>query len=448
MPRLLSALCRLALPLGIWLAFLLVLAPRVHTTTFHTDESGWVSAGFYYSDLLARGDFNRQAWDGATLSRWGDLNPNVGKLAIGAALRLGGAPHWFGLYDITRSRADNIAAGLVPPDAVLIPARFGVACFGALACVLLFLIGRAAAGPWCGALAAAFLGLNPLFENMSTRVMIDIPFLTLLLAICLTAMRLLHAAPERALRYALLCGGLSGLAGLVKIHGFLIGPGIMATTFAVRAHILGGWKRTVQQCAAALALTVCVGYLLTPNFWPQWNALDLGAARAEASAIRNAGPAAFDGKGEDRFKHFEETFPALANVTRPLRLPLLFVRWKAFNHWVAQTNPAWCFHEHRVAVQAGHLFWLYSTFPGEGLLGILGLVLLSSRVVKAVRARTRDSATVVLSFFAVNYLVILAFQDLDWNRYYLASVVGYQIPAAFAVLAIASSARALRARRG
>jgi 4-amino-4-deoxy-L-arabinose transferase-like glycosyltransferase len=208
---------------------------------------------------------NRKAWDGDALSRWGELNPPLGKLAIGASLRAGGATHWFGLYDFTRSSAENAAAGLVPPPAVLLPARVGMACFGAASCVLLFLIGRALAGLWCGALALVFLLSNELFTTLSSQAMIDIPFVTFLLATCLLALRLVAAKPEHSLRFALLGGLFAGLAALVKIHGLPIGMGLLAVALAVRGAQLGSRRRALLLGVAAFAVALRVSYAGAPT---------------------------------------------------------------------------------------------------------------------------------------------------------------------------------------
>ncbi|HSN76653.1 MAG TPA: hypothetical protein VL334_16400 [Anaerolineae bacterium] len=55
---------------------------------FNGDESGWISAGFHYADLLLSGDFSREVWECRDCGAWGSLNPHLGKLLIGVPLAL------------------------------------------------------------------------------------------------------------------------------------------------------------------------------------------------------------------------------------------------------------------------------------------------------------------------------------------------------------------------
>ena len=435
---------RVALPVAIGVASFLVLAVRVRTTPFHIDESGWVAAGGYYAALVAHWDLNATSWEGNHLSRWGEFNPPLGKLLIGLSLRAGAAPQWSGLYDSTLSEAENAAAGHIPPQRVLIDARLGMACFGGLCCALLFMLGRSLAGPWCGALAVVGLLLNRTFSTLATQAMVDVPLAAFLLATCLAARYLLEANENRSMRAAWCCGVFAGLAGLVKINGLLMGVGLVLTVLLFRLPRFGV-RRALTLGSACLVTAIAVEYLLTPNYWPQLREIRPAVVRAEVLALRSNGfpAAAAAAGGEGRFDAFKVTYPQLANLTRPLRLPFLFVRWKLVLDWIALANPDWTLKQPRPVVQASQLFIQHASFPGEALLVVIGLILLVRQIVSAERSRSSDAAVVVVAFFVVNYSLILAFQRLAWDRYYLPSVIGYQIPAAWAAIQLAE-----RAKRG
>jgi 4-amino-4-deoxy-L-arabinose transferase-like glycosyltransferase len=428
-----TVLRRSSLPAVVGVVCFLLLAIRVRTTRFFTDESGWVTAGGYYAALVEHGDLNATSWDGNGLSTFGEFNPPLGKLLIGFSLRAGAAPPWSGLHDWTLSDAENAAAGHVPPERVLIPARLGMACLGALCCVLLFMLGRSLAGPWCGVLAAGGLLLNRLFSGLATQAMLDVPLAAFLLATCLAACYLLESDDERSMRAACYCGLFAGFAGLVKINGLLIGVGLVLTVLLLRFPRFGV-RRTLALGSTCLVTAIAVGYLFTPNYWPQLRDIRPAVVRSEASALRRNGFPPGAGGDEGRFAAFNATYPQLANLTRPLRLPLLFVRWKLVLDSVVVVNPEWAIKEPRAVVQASELFRTYASFPGESVFVIIGFVMLVRQILSTNRSRSSDVAVVVVAFFLVNYSLILAFQRLAWDRYYLPTVMSYQIPAALAAI--------------
>ena len=77
-----------ALALVVALISAFVLFSRVDKTEFHSDESGWISAGRYYTDLLWRCDFEWEKWECEACDGWGSLNMQLGKWLIGIPLEL------------------------------------------------------------------------------------------------------------------------------------------------------------------------------------------------------------------------------------------------------------------------------------------------------------------------------------------------------------------------
>ncbi len=63
-----------------------VLLGKMKTTPFHGDESGWISAGYYYTDLLLNHDFDWAKWRCAQCGDWGSsLTMPLGKWMIGVS---------------------------------------------------------------------------------------------------------------------------------------------------------------------------------------------------------------------------------------------------------------------------------------------------------------------------------------------------------------------------
>ncbi|MFZ0591960.1 MAG: hypothetical protein WAM39_15960, partial [Bryobacteraceae bacterium] len=52
----------LALGLLVGVVSALVIFPKINSTPFAGDESDWISAGYYYTDLLGSGDFEWKKW--------------------------------------------------------------------------------------------------------------------------------------------------------------------------------------------------------------------------------------------------------------------------------------------------------------------------------------------------------------------------------------------------
>ncbi|HJX30661.1 MAG TPA: hypothetical protein VJ624_02290, partial [Thermodesulfobacteriota bacterium] len=80
-------------------------------TPFHGDESGWISSGYYYTELLLRRDFDWQKWVCAPCGPWGSrLNPHLGQWLIGiplVTLSPKGESTFFNLYNFKQSFPDN-----------------------------------------------------------------------------------------------------------------------------------------------------------------------------------------------------------------------------------------------------------------------------------------------------------------------------------------------------
>ena len=150
----------------------IVLSRSVQSTAFLGDESGWISSGIYYSDLVLNRDLTWEKWRCGACATWGSLNPQIGKLMIGLPLRIYSSIHspergddFDGYYDFAQSFDANLAQGRVPPNRSLIRARSTTVVIGVLCCLLVFGIGYLSDSWWTegpqGSCTRAFHRLAP-----------------------------------------------------------------------------------------------------------------------------------------------------------------------------------------------------------------------------------------------------------------------------------------------
>lgn len=425
---------------------LLMLWPRVTTSPFQGDESGWISSGRYYTRLVLHGDLDRARWDCDGCGPWGGLNPHLGKVLVGAPLALTAilprVSVFSAYYDFDASHEENVTRRLVPPDDVLTRARWGSVVFGLVCLLVVFSVGRRAFGPWAG-LAGAFLLLgNRTFLLHATTAMTDAHYNAFLLCTCLSAIVVLKARSRNALALSVvLLGFLAGLAGSVKITGLPLGVLLFAAVLAYRSVLLQEpWRRAVALVALMLSSGLVTVYALNPCFWPSAAAFDLSAAAREASSMDFDTAVTQIERADDADEN-----PAFANLTRPLRFPFQFLRWK---HYMERQrdlfSAGWGTSRQRAIHQQLPLL-TSRPYVGWILLGF-GVFVGARQIAAGRRTREPAHAFVLLAWFAINYLFILAFLELNWERYYLPAMVA-QAPLVGAgiVEALALSGRVGRA---
>jgi hypothetical protein len=152
------------------------------------DEPGWVTSSLVTYRLfrsLAPPSRWGVAYDELQLGEWGNKNPPVGKLLVGAVVAAAAEPEERIAYHWTWPHGYewNLRAGSLPPDRILLPPRRAIAVMGGLllgliyGCALL-LTGR----PWLSLLAPGLVWALPVFEFHATHVYMDVPQLLFLMA--------------------------------------------------------------------------------------------------------------------------------------------------------------------------------------------------------------------------------------------------------------------------
>jgi 4-amino-4-deoxy-L-arabinose transferase-like glycosyltransferase len=421
----------------------LVIFPRIATTEFSADEPGWISSGYYYTTLAQKGDLDWDKWFCRECQGFGRLNLHVGEYLFGIPMKIekdSASPAFFGFYNVEHSYEENFRAGLVPPPAILIQARKVAAFFGVLCCLMIFAVGFWAYNPWVGLVASGLLLTNSVFLKLSGQAMTDAFYNFFLLSICLALVVTAKVHSKKAvLLLVCLTGVLTALACSVKITGLLLGTGFFLG--------LTGWRFwRVRTSKKEMALTLaaffvcCFGtvYILNPFFWPSWNQMSGSEVVREAKSFshdvstkkiilwhrQDLEQASFD-------------YPQLRNLSRPVEFPLLFGRWN---------------HELRRHLDAGLANWngnrlvrLHETLfqlsvplakASDDSLAVNGVSLVVSGVAfllaaltvagvyfLALSARSNGTHVVLLVALCVNYLLIVLFMGLNWDRYYLPTMI-------------------------
>jgi hypothetical protein len=407
-------------------AAIAILVPRTEDTPFHGDESGWISSAYHYTDLIRTFDFTPGKWQCGECGAWGSLNLHVGQWLIGVPLvadpQIRGR-RFSGYYDFDLSLEDNTAQGRVPPRDILLKGRRAVAVVGVLCCLLVFAIGDLAYGPAVGVLAAVLLLTNRLFVVHATRTLTDVHYSFFLLASCLAVMLLARLGRARSFRAvaaaAATAGVLVGLATSVKVTAIVIGSLMYVGVVYAFVDRTARLVATVAFCASI----ILVIYGLNPYFWidasdlkPRTLIQEIGLLSREvrtSSVNIESAPA---------------RFPQVFHLAR---FPLVFVRWNRLMNSQLQ-NPAYRWNGSRIRILHENLLFRYASFRGEWLFLAVGVSL------AAVYGTSRTPSAVALIYLFVNYGFILVFMKLNWERYYLPTVIAIQLFAAFGVIAVAT----------
>jgi 4-amino-4-deoxy-L-arabinose transferase-like glycosyltransferase len=432
----------------------LVIFPRIGKTPFHGDESDWISGGYYYTGLLSNGDFDWQKWACPECGPWGKINLQLGKWLIGIPLLADPATRaqpYMAHYNFDTTVEENRLAGSVPRPEILMRARGAPAFFGVLCCLLVFAIGFWAYNAWIGLIAASFLLGNSVFLMLASQAMTDVFYNFFLLSCCLALVALSKTADKkRAFLIVSACGILTALACSVKPTGILLGGAVFLLTVIHRYRLRKSEKREIVSMLAVFSfLALGTVYLLNPVFWPSWHEVRgkaiLQELRSFSSEVVASRRMPLD---HDAVTFAGKRYPQLRNLAHVLEFPMVFLR---FDHSMQRQYAQGNWHGSRVLSVHRALFSLGpplqpSTSDGRnvnatavswgGLTAVGILFLWGTRRLTIFESRD-DSHLVPLLYLLVNYLLILAFLKLNWNRYYLPTIIAVDLIAAAGVYGVA-----------
>lgn len=364
-----------------------VLSERIEKRKVHIDEPGWITSSLYYTDLLLEHDFSLDKWLGSNLYGFsGKYYSHVGQWLMGLPLRVlydGPGQNFFGFYAPHKSQKDNRNLGKLPPWSLLFSARYISAVFGVLNCLMVLLIGYHVGSVGVGLVAAMLVATAPLFIRHGALALTDMYYVFFLLNSCLA---ILLFAKSYQRRFLVLAGIFCGLATSVKIVGLPVLVFMLLIYF-----VLGVIQRKMKPIACLLGMVIfllsafLLVYVVNPYFWG---------------------------------KNFFIKFFLMA-----LDLDLFFQKVILEGHARWGESRFWTLH-----VQ---LFSVQQNFPFEGIAVILGFLWMGFRIF-----RKKEGAlySVLIAFFISNYLFILMFMRVNWERYYLPTVIACQFLTAYCIV--------------
>lgn len=443
-----------ALGLLVCVVSALIIFPKIATSEFSADEGGWISSAYYYTTLAEKGDLNWDKWFCRDCQGFGRLNLHAGQFLFGVPLKMeleNGAKPYFGYYDVEHSYQQNFREGLVAPPAIVTQARRVAAFFGVLCCLLIFAVGFWAYNPWVGLTAAGLLMTNSVFLKLAAEVMTDAFYNFFLLSICLTLVMAARSRNRKTIFWLFcLAGVFTALACSVKITGLLVGTG-----FFLGAAAWHFWRDRTNKKEMAITLVAffafCLGtvYLLNPFFWPSWKQMSVSQIWQEGKSFTHdiATKTIVPWSRRDLDKA-SFTYPQLRNLSHPVEFPLLFGRWSHELHRHLEKGAAdW--HSPRLVELQQSLFRMSVPLGGgmtaRGVWVNLAAIVIAALTIAGVyflaRSLKSDGRNVVLlTALVVNYMLIVLFMKLNWDRYYLPTMISVDLVAAVGLYEIARRA--------
>jgi hypothetical protein len=446
-----------ALGLLVCVASALVIFPRIAKTEFSSDEPGWISSGYYDTTLAQKRDLDWDKWFCRECEGFGRLNLHVGEYLFGIPMKIEqepGSRAFFGFYDVNRSYEENFRAGVIPPPAILNQARRIAAVFGVLCCLLIFAIGFWAYNPWVGLVAFGLLITNSVFLKISAQAMTDAFYNFFLLSVCLTLVITAKVRNKKAiLPLVCLTGVLTALACSVKITGILLGTGFFLGVIGWRFWRARAGKKEMALTLAAF-FVCCLGtvYILNPFFWPSWSQMNGGEVVRELKSFSHdvSTKKIIPWHRQDLQQAIFE-YPQLRNLSHPVEFPLLFGRWShelrrhldvGLANW--HGNRLVCLHQTLFQLSVplapasdGSLAVNGVGWVVNGVAFLLAVLTVAGVYFLALSGRSNGTYVVLLVCLCVNYLLIVLFMGLNWDRYYLPTMISAELVAAVGAYEVA-----------
>jgi len=415
------------------------------------DEPGWISASLAAAGRVVHGDFTPSHWDDSDLVDWGDINPPAAKLLIGLPLVAsyhGAPPVFHRLYALGLTEEANAAEGNLPPWPLLLRARIICCVISACVCVLVFVLMALVDGIAAGILAAAFLMMTTLFTYWSYHVVTDGAYMLSTVGIAIAALGYLRSGDERIGRRWLIAGALIvGFGASVKVtaalpDGLVLGAAIVRVALRGRDEIR--WRRAAGDLARAAVAAFVLLLVINPSYWVDLHAVNIPAARAELALLPDvrrearANVAIKDGT----VSALRRRCPDLYNLIRPAGYFLMPLRWRELTRAQAMESSVGAWKGPKVKEVTVNLLRNFQAFRKEFYVILLGLAILVASFWRAREQSRADGLYVLLAFVVAQYLLLVMI-PLNFDRYYLSTVVGEQCLAAIAVVALARAALGL-----
>jgi len=413
-----------------------ILLSNVTKTSFHGDEPGWISEGFYYVDLLIKRDFDREKWLNRKARMWGAFNLPLGKYIIGAPITIYSSHYWngkkyYGFYQWNGGGyEEQKRKGNVPPDEVLFAARRVSAFFGALCAGAVLILGYLVYNVWAGAIASLLLMFNGLYIETATRAMIDIYYNFFMVCFCIVAVWFLQSSSRwRTIILSALFGVIAGLACSVKLTGIIIGS-LLFTSLAVYKMFIENKSRSdaANWALAAVVSSLLVIYALNPLFWISFAKIDVGALVNESRPLYKE--VVREGIRKDEMY---ARYPQFANITKPFDFFNMFFRWKNQNKWQTSWNKGKMWKKSKAIEFNSDFLFRHATIRFQWIFFLLGLAVFLTKIIKSIKDNQVSPFGVPLFFFLVNYVFLFLTLGVNWGRWYMAIIISGDIIAAVGI---------------
>lgn len=360
-----------------------ILYKNIEKTQFHGDESSWISSAYYYTDLLLKRDFSLDKWEGLQLGTSGSAyNLHLGQWLMGIPLKWysrRNAREFLNPYDFRLTEEENKRMGKIPPQDILFFTRGISIIFGVLCCLLAFTIGYCSRNLWIGLIMAILIMRNKLFITFATRAMTDIYYNLFLLCACLFILLLAKSLQKKSfILLCFFCGVFAGLATSVKITGMVV----ISLLFLI-SLIYEGFVNKKGQGNIMLGIVIfsfsaiAVVYMLNPYFW---------------------------------------------DLSHPLKFPYMFRRLDILlSRQVKEYGSGW--EPNRLWVFHRSLGLEHSNFSFEWIFLFSGMILFTVNLIYSLYKKNFNLWAIPFLFFVVNYFIILIFMKINWDRYYLPTII-------------------------
>lgn len=446
---------------------------QVDRHSYRVDETGWTRSAIHVANLLAAMDLTPSRWQAEEELAYGSINPQLSKVFIAFPILMGWVPVEEHLppgrvyYDLTLDLSENRRRGAVIPPEILHPLRRVSVVFGVFFCLVCMGMVHAACGPLTAFLAGLALARNPLIAEVSSSVLTDISYQSFLFAAALcTIWGATTSSRGLGMRRQVWAGALAGVATACKYSAPLFVMPFQAVTLVI-ARAEGRLSRTRMYATLGLSTAALLGvvYLSNPMLWPDvtkfsreglsrdlrllhsgeivlrpgepgppWirmlgYELEKSARAEEPPKLRlkadshaalldhmlNAGLATVEPALPELRP--QNIVPTLYAVSRPLLLPVTYLRWAYFKEWVSLA-PDWLHRDSGRFVR--YLRTRYLVFPWEVTLAAIGCLTL---LCAGAQGRSLSTPRRLLLAYALYYVVVLyATRINDLDRYLIGMI--------------------------
>ena len=447
-------------------AFVLFSRIDLEKAKVHADEPGWVASGYIHTELLinliSKRKFDLAPWQ--QKDSYFAMNGQIGKWLLGFPISI----YFRAVHDqralsyndltvpsfsaLTHLLWDDLHAGKKSAQVPILLSRSVSAFFGILCSLLVFLIGYSCSGILVGIVSVVLLLSNHLFVISATRAMTDVYYLFFLLCACLSSARFIKEGKEGpilSMRLSILWGVFSALAASVKVTGVLVG-GFYFCVYALFEKLFMKPSKFFAPVIAFACSALIVIYLMNPAFWIPVSSLKPGEIAQESKTLARALVERFKG---DKTAIQVDQYPQLENL---FRFSQVFLEW---NHVMKEqqeniSKGIWKLNQQefgmtiedqilkggikRVEKINKMFFYLFSPFPFVGILFLIsGLAVCIWETVKKISEdRSIPPCAALFFFFVANYVFILGTLKLNWDRYFLTTVVSAQMIAGLGLVAV------------